>query len=124
MLIEFDEQEWSLKSNLPLPPGADALLKIVHESSPMLRSLGWSPNHIWVLDLQTGEGGHFYPGGYAPADLNKHRIWVYPMYEPFLIWLYQQDLSNIEELPRVVEFTEEQAPSALAGYRRDGPCQS
>lgn len=85
----------------------------------LLSQLGWSHQHIWVWDLQTGEGAMFRPGGFAPADLNKHKIWVCPMFEPFLTWLYQQDLDDLGALPRVVELPD--APFDYAGYRRPGP---
>jgi hypothetical protein len=80
---------------------------------------GWNKDHILVFDLQTGEGGIFRHGGLAVADLHKHKIWVCPMYEPFLEWLYQQDLTDLDKLPALVELPK--APGALAGYRRKGP---
>jgi hypothetical protein len=43
-----------------------------------------------------------------------------PLFEPFLNWLYQQDLTDLEKLPALVEFTFEEAPPALHGYRREG----
>ena len=61
--------------------------------------------HLVVLDLQTGEGAIFMPGGLAAADLDKHGIWVCPLFEPFLAWLYKQDLSDLDALPAVVEIT-------------------
>jgi hypothetical protein len=85
---------------------------------PLLGQIGWSPHHITVIDLQTGEGAIFRPGGLASADLNKHRIWVCPLFEDFLTWLYRQDLSHLEKLPRLVNLDTE---SALYGYRRPGP---
>lgn len=88
-------------------------------TAPLLRQLGWSPNHLWVLDLQTGEGAYFRPGGKASYDLNKHRIWVCPLFEPFLEWLYGQDLRELHALPTTVELAD--APFAMHGYRRDGP---
>lgn len=90
-------------------------------NAPLLRQCGWSHEHVWVLDLQTGEGAFFRLGGYAPADLNKHEIWVCPMYEPLLVWLYEQPISGpfvLEELPSLVELPD--APAAFAGYRRPG----
>lgn len=87
---------------------------------PLLAQLGWGPEHLWVLDLQTGEGAYFRPGGYAKADLDRHKIWVCPMFEPFLTWLYKQDLSDLDALPAGVELTEDEAPSAMHGYRRGG----
>lgn len=80
---------------------------------------GWGLRHLWVLDLQTGEGACFLPGGYAVADLDKHAVWVCPMFQPFLEWLYDQDLSDLDALPDVVQLPE--APFAFAGYRREGP---
>lgn len=89
------------------------------ESMGLLRqSGGWDHEAIVVFDLQTGEGAKFRPGGFAHADLSKHRIWVCPMFEPFLEWLYRQDLSDLDALPQLVELPD--APSAFAGYRREG----
>lgn len=85
---------------------------------PLLAQLGWGPEHLWVLDLQTGEGAFFKPGGYAKNDLDKHAIWVCPLFEPFLGWLYQQDLSDLDALPACVTI---EARPALQGYRRPGP---
>lgn len=83
----------------------------------LLRQLGWGPRHVWVWDLQTGEGAMFFHGGHASADLNKRRIWVCVLFEPFLRWLYQQDLKTLADLPKVVEL---EAPVEFYGFRRDG----
>jgi hypothetical protein len=85
----------------------------------LLDGQGWGPDHLLVFDLATGEGALFRPGGLAAADLMKHKIWVCPMFEPFLEWLYEQDLSDLSALPRRIELPE--APMAAAGYRRPGP---
>jgi hypothetical protein len=85
----------------------------------VLRYCGWGPEHIIVFDLQTCEGAGFRPGGYARADLEKHKIWVCPMFEPFLEWLYQQDLTDINKLPDLIDLPN--APFAMSGYRRKGP---
>ena len=87
-------------------------------NSPLLRQRGWGPDHVWVLDLETGEGGYFSPGGVARADLKKHQIWVCPLFEPFLTWLYLQDLSDISKLPDLVELPD--AEFEFRGYRRQG----
>lgn len=85
---------------------------------PLLKELGWSsPRHIWVFDLQTGEGGMFTHGGYAVADLERRQLWVCPLFEPFLTWLYRQPLDELDKLPRLVEL---EAPFALQGFRRIG----
>jgi hypothetical protein len=86
--------------------------------APLLQQIGWTPEHIWVLDLQTGEGAYFRPKGNAAADLAKHRIWVCPLFEPFLGWLYQQDTSDLDALPDSVDLPD--APFHLYGYRREG----
>ncbi len=79
----------------------------------------WSENHLLVTDLETGEAAIFKMGGFAKADLNKHAIWVCPLFEPFLEWLYQQNLStfsNVENLPALVQLPE--AEFQMRGYRR------
>ena len=104
-LLRFDE-EWSVPS------------QISEGSFSLLRNLGWTSEHLWVLDLQTGEGAFFKPGGLAGADLRKHQIWVCPLYESFLTWLYRQDLADLDRLPDLVTLD---APFDMAGYRRPGP---
>jgi hypothetical protein len=44
-----------------------------------------------------------------------------PLFEPFLTWLYQQDLADLDKLPDFVEIDEKIAPFSMAGYRRPGP---
>jgi hypothetical protein len=106
--------EWAWKT--ALPPHDDH--PFPRNPVPLLRDIGWSPRHVWVFDLQTGEGAIFPFGGHAPADLAKHRIWVCPLFEPFLAWLYRQNLSELEQLPQLVELD---AEFAIHGYRRPGP---
>lgn len=93
-----------------------------HSRTPLLRARGWGPDHLWVLDLETGEGGFFRPGGKVSADLNKTRIRVCPLFEPFLAWLYKQDLTDLAALPNVVELPD--APPAMQSYRRSGTVDS
>lgn len=69
---------------------------------PLLAHTGWGPAHFLVLDLQTGEG-FVTSKGFAAADLEKHAVWVCPLFKPFLEWLYQQDLRNLDALPDLVE---------------------
>lgn len=104
-VARFSTEEWSRPSAL--------------DKRLLLRSRGWTPDHLWVLDLQTGEGAIFRPGGMAAADLAKHKIWVCPMFEPFLMWLYKQDLSDLSKLPALVNVGD--VPTAMSGYRRRGP---
>jgi hypothetical protein len=106
MVARFDGEDWAERSQVDPARG-------------LIRGRGWSPEHLMVFDLQTGEGALFRPGGFAHADLEKHRVWVCPMFEPFLTWLYGQDLSDLDALPRVIELAD--VPMAFAGYRRPGP---
>lgn len=89
----------------------------------LLSSVGWGPEHVLVLDLQTGEGCVVRPGGAAHADLEKHRVWVCPMFQPFLEWLYRQpDLSDLDSLPDALDLKD--AEFQLRGHRRPGPPQA
>ncbi len=104
LLGQFDH-EWEYKS-------------LVAEGKHLLREVGiGSPKTMLVLDLQTCEGVLFEPGhGFAAADLNKHAVWVCPLFEPFLTWLYGQpepfNISALVDLPT--------ARFDWAGYRRPG----
>lgn len=86
----------------------------------LLQQIGWDQNLIWVVDLQTREGAAFRPSPNASpqADLTKHTIWVCPLFEPFLGWLYMQDLRDLDALPSKVDIPD--AEFAFRGYRRDG----
>lgn len=108
MVGRFSEDEWQARSSLD-------------PDHRLLPGRGWSHRHILVWDLETGEGAIFLPFGVAAADLHKHRVWVCPMFEPFLSWLYQQDLDDLEGLPSIVELSFKDAPFAMSGYRREGP---
>jgi hypothetical protein len=102
----FSDAEWSYPSAVDSP-------------RLLLRSRGWSPAHVFVLDVQTGEGAMFLPGGSAAHDLGKHRIWVCPLFEPFLSWLYEQNLDDLSALPAHVKLGD--VPTSMFGYRRAGP---
>ena len=87
---------------------------------PLLSRIGQGFDALLVLDLRTKEGAIFYPSPHSlpRAELEKHRIWVCPLFEPFLEWLYKQDLTELAKLPDYVELPE--APFAMTGYRRPG----
>ncbi len=112
MVARFEADDVTYQSQLEAGLGITASL---------IRGRGWGSEHLFVLDLQTGEGAMFRHGGLASADLRKHGIWVCPMFEPFLEWLYRQDVTDLDTLPALLELTEADAPSAFAGYRRSGP---
>src|SRR5262245_54261454 len=89
MLARFSTEEWAARSHV--------------DEGRLLASRGWQLKHLLVLDLQTDEDAIFLPGGHAHADLNKHQIWVCPLFEPFLEWLWRQDVSDIAKLPHHVD---------------------
>jgi hypothetical protein len=95
---------------------------LIDPGANLLRSIGYSPFNVIVIDLQTQEGACFYPRGHAGADLKKHRVWVCPMFEPFLAWLYKQDCHDVRGLPNMVTLTQEETfqHTAMWGYRRPG----
>jgi hypothetical protein len=94
------------------------VLSAAGKGRPLLRACGWSrcPEKLLVLDLQTGEGAWFEAGAGAREELKKHRIWVCVLFEPFLEWLFAQDLSDLRKLPRAVDLPD--AEPAWSGYRR------
>lgn len=95
------------------------------DDRPLVGSRGWTPQHFLLLDLQTGEGTIFRLAGSAHADLNAHKIWVCPLCEPTLEWLYARykamdhDVATWwDTMPVHVDIPE--AQFALFGYRRTG----
>lgn len=114
----FDEEEWGRRQQMDGSTAGGMF------SRGALTSRGWSPDGAaLVVDLQTGEGAIFTLAGSARADLEKHRVWVCPMFEPFLEWLYgrvsEDAVDWFEHLPAVVEIPD--VPFEMAGYRRQGP---
>jgi hypothetical protein len=99
--------------------GYVSALADAHGAQPLAR---WDPSTLLVLDLATGEGALFWPGGYVPADLEKHQVWVCPMFEGFLGWLYAQDLTDLQALPPLVNLPD--TTFRLAGRRRRGPIRA
>ncbi len=125
LLMQFGPEEYSYKSVVDKGGTQSPDIPVELRGIGLLRAIGWDSAAIWVLDLQTQEGAAFHvtPRGYVAADLDKHRIWVCPMYEPFLNWLYKQTKelrADVTLLPSLVKLTEEEAPSAMSGYRRGG----
>ncbi len=114
LVCRFDDNEWRRRSAL------DA-----RNATPLLSRCGWDDQHLGVFDLATGEGAFFRPGGSARHDLDKHGVWVCPMFEPFLAWLYRhpESWTDFDKLPEIVMLTdaETRQRSALYGHRRRGP---
>jgi hypothetical protein len=91
-LIARFTDEWGYRSRLD-----------TESRMTLLRQLGWAYQHLLVVDLSTGEGAVFRHGGCAAADLKrKHPLYVTPLFAPFLAWLYQQDVADLDALPDVV----------------------
>lgn len=109
LLGRFDDNEWDHPSDMLGPYAAS-----------LIGSQGWGREHMLVLDLATGEGAIFRPGGVARADLDKHKVWVCPMFEPFLEHMYAwiRDGRDAFDLPDVVELPD--AQPEMQGYRRQG----
>lgn len=74
----------------------------------------------WVMDLQTREGIFVQFGGVAVNDLNKHQVWVCPMFEPTLVKLYEYGSAPVESLPDLIELPAD-VGGALYGHRRNAP---
>ncbi len=94
LVARFDEQEWRHVSEF--------------DRAPLLRGRGGAPDHVLVVDPQTGEGAIFGPGGVAPADLNKDRIWGCPLSSRSSLGS-TRSLDDLGSLQRLVRL---QAPSA------------
>lgn len=108
LVCEFTEEEWGYRSR-------------VDETTTLMRACGWRPGILLVVDLQTGEGAVFTPGGSAHADLEKRRVWVCVMFEDFLKYLYGQPQPlELDALPDLVYLD---TPGDLYGYRRPGPSE-
>ena len=112
MLARWTVDEWMKRSE-------------VDPSELLLMGRGWSPQHFLMLDLQTGEGAVFSPGGYAKSDLNKHKVWVCPLFEPTLQWLHDRFREHHgdgdgwwQDIPTHVDLPD--AEFQWAGYRREG----
>ena len=95
----FDE-EWHRPSLIALEAGN------IHRS--LLRQEGWGPEHILVLDLsRPGNGSIFLATrGLASADIAKRSLDVCWLFEAFLGWLRQQDLTDLDSLPELIHLEE------------------
>lgn len=111
LLSRFEDSEWAVPS------------RISEYERSLVAGRGWDRQHVFVLDLQTGEGALFRPGGSAKHDLEKHSIWVCPMYPVFLAWFYKhpEHWTDLETLPSLLELTDEEAMAASALYRPRQP---
>lgn len=112
---EFNYGKFMVARFTPEEYARPAVINVGHA---LLPAIGHNQKDILVMDLQTCEGAIFTPGGVASSDLNKHKVWVCPMFEPFLEWLYRQDLTDLGKLPAMVNLGD--VPTSMQGYRRSG----
>ena len=114
-IAKFDEEEMQRRSQIDEPTAFGP-------PRSLLNACGWETDQMdWIFDLQTGEGAIFRLGGSAHADLEKHKVWVCPMFEPFLEYvydLYEKGTFDFDSFPNFVTLSE--APRAMYGYRRLG----
>lgn len=112
VLGSFTPVEWAQSARFPGCP-----------DQSLLHSQGWTGQHFLLFDLATAEGALFQPGGSAAADLARHQIWVCPLFEPFLEWLYTFQQAHVsgwwDHLPPYVVLPD--VEFELRGYRREGP---
>jgi hypothetical protein len=111
-ILMIPDTEWERTA---ATPGCDS-------QTSLLAQRGWNRDKdIIVFDLQTCEGAAFSLGGSASRDLEKHRIWVCPLFEPFLTWLYGEPRDKVMalDLPTWVDLPK--AAFAFSGHRRSGP---
>lgn len=116
VVMRFDDTEWERQS-LVSPLEETPMMRALGMGTSLLSQRGWGRDHIIVFDIETCEGAGFAPRGSAHHDLIKHCVWVCPLFEPFLKWLYEQDLTDLDALPDIVQV---EAEFDLAGYRRPG----
>lgn len=108
---QMTEEEWNTRST------------VEEDNRQLMASIGyWSRDWLWVLDLQTGEGIFAPMKGRARYVLDKHKVWVCPLYEPFLDWLIENFRTDVDKLPSNVVLSD--APASMYGYRRAGTSSS
>lgn len=112
-MLMVPDAEWA---RTPAAPGCESPVSL-------LQQRGWNrDSDLIVFDLQTREGAAFSLQASSPHQaLEKHRIWVCPLFEPFLTWLYEQPAAKVLglDLPPHVDLPD--AVFAFAGHRRSGP---
>jgi hypothetical protein len=109
MVLVPDGNEWSWQS------------KVVPSLEPVLGNFGWTPQHVIVMDIRTGEAAIFNPASGQPkVELDEHRIYTSPHFKPFLEWLYAQDIEHLWQAPGVVTELPD-ATFAMRGWREIGP---
>jgi hypothetical protein len=108
MVLVPDGVEWTWHSH------------ITNSMTPALEEFGWTPGHVIVMDLRTGEAAMYLPGdGEAAKAMTEHRIFTSPQFKYFLEWLYEQDVAHLYQQPNVIELPD--VTHHLSGWRDIGP---
>ena len=91
-LVGRFDQEWERRSKVGLEVS-------------VIRSQGWGPEHIMVMDLSVGHAAVFLPrpNGAPIVDVEDTGIYFCPLFRGFMEWLYLQDLVDLDSLPDYVE---------------------
>jgi hypothetical protein len=116
LLLRPSADMWTYRSVID-DTGDDDLYRI--RQPLLLQYCGWGPKHLLIVDLQTKEGFAVSIDRYMHRKLADHQIWVCPLFDPFLGWLAEQDVSDLNALPGAVDLPE--APVMQFGHRRSGP---
>lgn len=118
MVSQFDNDELAYKSRV------DTEAKSLLEAVAARRKEYWgeAQQKRLVVDLQTDEGAWFlpHPERDPKVDLDRHQIWVCPLFYPFLQWLYRTNPVHVSGIPDVVELDPDDVIK-FQGYRRPGP---
>ena len=98
---KFDEAEWRHEGEIP----KESIIRPVPYA--LLDICGWSRDHLLVLDLETGNGTIFRPGGALDYDMEKRKMgYVCPLYRTFLGWLYEHAARtgsiDLDDIPAVL----------------------
>jgi hypothetical protein len=105
LVARFGPDEWTHRSAIK---GFESLILGAHD-----------PRCLLVLDLETNEGALFSPHGNVRSDLRKHQIWISVLFQPFLVWLYEQAKVPDFDPSTLPDIIEVEGPGAAG--RQDGP---
>jgi hypothetical protein len=123
MVGRLTAEEAQATSNLPGLEGE----WLFHNSGGRRR---FTPDRTLIVDLQTGEGCEFSLERHglphaeqASWELNdRHKIWVCPLFEPFVrwlaVWASEHENWTIGQIPNLIDLKD--AKFAFAGHRREG----
>lgn len=122
-----DKLNWGKFQLLQWEPSDMQRQSKVREGTPLLmavegqRVAGNDPlKAVFVRDLQTEEGATLHPAKEVDPkpQLDRHRVWVCPLFLPFARWLFANWEGDVATLPDIVELSGEVLH--LQGYRRPG----